>query len=90
MVFAKRKRSPFKGPMLAVNTQGSPSSWRRAGEAGSRSQSVGRRSGEFGGIVEEEEEDEDGMEVEEVDEFSPGAEEEKEDTGTGKTMLVYH
>ncbi|KAF2831934.1 kinase-like protein [Ophiobolus disseminans] len=70
LVFAKRKRSPFKGPMLAVNTQSSPagSAWRRTGDAGSRSHSVqGRRSGEIMGITEEEEEEE---EVEEVDDFS--------------------
>jgi hypothetical protein len=74
LVFAKRKRSPFKGPMLNVNTQGgnSPANWRRGGEAASRNTSVqGRRSGEILGITEEdEEEDEDGEEfVEEVDDF---------------------
>lgn len=71
LVFAKRKRSPFKGPMLAVNTQGSPA-WRRGSDAsgGSRSQSIqGRRSGEIMGITEEDEEEEE--EVEEVDDFSP-------------------
>lgn len=73
LVFAKRKRSPFKGPMLAVNTQGSPA-WRRGSDAGggSRSQSIqGRRSGEIMGITEEEEEEEEEEEVEEVDDFSP-------------------
>lgn len=72
LVFAKRKRSPFKGPMLAVNTSGSPA-WRRGSDAGatSRSHSVqGRRSGEIMGITEEEEEEED-EDVEEVDDFSP-------------------
>lgn len=70
LVFAKRKRSPFKGPMLNVNTSGSPAQgWRRAGESGSRSHSVqGRRSGEIMGITEEEEEEEE--DVEEVDDFS--------------------
>ncbi|KAH7401893.1 kinase-like domain-containing protein [Phaeosphaeria sp. MPI-PUGE-AT-0046c] len=69
LVFAKRKRSPFKGPMLNVNTQGSPAGggWRRTSDgAGSRSHSQGRRSGEIMGITEEEEEEED---VEEVDDF---------------------
>lgn len=67
LVFAKRKRSPFKGPMLNLNTHGSPSAVRSRSEANSRSTSVqGRRSGDFMGI---EEEDED--EIEEVEEFSP-------------------
>jgi hypothetical protein len=67
-IFAKRKRSVFKGPMLSLGGHhgGSPSTSRVRGEAGSRSGSVqGRRSGE---IIVEEEEDED---VEEVEEFSP-------------------
>jgi serine/threonine protein kinase len=66
-VFAKRKRSVFKGPMLSLAGHGgSPSSSRVRGDNGSRSGSVqGRRSGE---IIVEEEEDED---VEEVEEFSP-------------------
>ncbi|CAO2649052.1 Nn.00g100010.m01.CDS01 [Neocucurbitaria sp. VM-36] len=69
LIFAKRKRSPFKGPMLNVNTQGSPA-WRSRSDTGSRSQSVqGRRSGEIMGITEEEEEEDE--EVEEVDDFSP-------------------
>jgi hypothetical protein len=60
-VFAKRKRSVFKGPMLTLGHAGG----RR--ESGSRSNSVqGRRSGE---IIEEEDEEED--EIEEVEEFSP-------------------
>jgi hypothetical protein len=96
LVFAKRKRSPFKGPMLNTNMGAQSSSpaggaaWRRAGESGSRSHSVqGRRSGEIMGITEEEEEEED---VEEVDDFNspslkPGEfveEEEEEDGGTVK------
>jgi hypothetical protein len=59
----------------------SPSTSRVRGEAGSRSNSVGRRSGE---IIEEEDEEED---IEEVEEFSPVREgaceevvEEEEDT----------
>ncbi|KAF2112443.1 kinase-like domain-containing protein [Lophiotrema nucula] len=67
LIFAKRKRSPFKGPMLNLNTHSSPSALRSRSEANSRSGSVqGRRSGEIMGI---EEEDED--EIEEVEEFSP-------------------
>ncbi|KAK1919623.1 hypothetical protein P3342_001915 [Pyrenophora teres f. teres] len=70
LVFAKRKRTPFKGPM--INTSGNPagSGWRsRGGEGGtgSRGTSVqGRRSGEILGITEEDEEEE---EVEEVETF---------------------
>ncbi|KAF2003424.1 kinase-like protein [Amniculicola lignicola CBS 123094] len=68
LIFAKRKRSVFKGPMLNLNTHASPGSrGNRSGE-NSRSGSVqGRRSGEIVGIVEEEEDEE---EVEEVEEFS--------------------
>ncbi|KAF1987713.1 kinase-like protein [Aulographum hederae CBS 113979] len=84
LIFAKRKRSPFKGPMLGMHQAAganSPSrSRRRESGAGSRSGSVqGRRSGE---IIEEEdeEEDEEGdgyadlgeeSQVEEVEAFSP-------------------
>jgi len=62
LIFAKRKRTPFKGPMLG------PGSARRRSDGGggsvSRSGSVqGRASGE---IIQEEEE-----EVEEVDHFTP-------------------
>ncbi|KAL6708748.1 hypothetical protein ACN47E_002444 [Coniothyrium glycines] len=84
LVFAKRKRSPFKGPMLSVSTGSAAiptTSWRNrnisggsggGGDPGSRGTSVqGRRSGEIMGITEEEEEveDEDGMFVEEVEDF---------------------
>jgi hypothetical protein len=74
LVFAKRKRSPFKGPMLNVNNSNSPSAntgFRRTSDHGnaSRSHSVqGRRSGEIMGITEEEEEEEE--DVEEVEDFS--------------------
>ena len=71
LVFAKRKKTPFRGPMLSFGTNGnagSPSGKPRdssTGRGGSRSTSVaGRRSGE---IIEEEDEGE----VEEVDGFSP-------------------
>ena len=73
LVFTKRKKTPFRGPMLSVGTSGnagSPSGKPRdssTGRGGSRSTSVaGRRSGE---IIEEEDEEE----VEEVDAFSPVA-----------------
>ncbi|KAF2876455.1 kinase-like domain-containing protein [Massariosphaeria phaeospora] len=67
LIFAKRKRSPFKGPMLNLNTSGSPAHHRIRSDAASRSTSVqGRRSGEIMGIEEEDEDD-----IEEVDEFSP-------------------
>jgi hypothetical protein len=54
--------------MLNLSTHtGSPAARVREGTSGSRSTSVqGRRSGDFMGITEEEEED-----VEEVEEFSP-------------------
>ncbi|KAL8843568.1 MAG: hypothetical protein Q9170_000072 [Blastenia crenularia] len=85
LVFAKRKKTPFRGPMLSLNAtgyatpsgsgSGSPAPHRAGrdnGGAGSRSASqVGRTSGE---IIQEEDEDE----VEEVEAFSPvgaGAEE---------------
>ncbi|KAI9872240.1 MAG: hypothetical protein M1830_001876 [Pleopsidium flavum] len=76
LVFAKRKKSPFKGPMLNVSsitttTPGSSSAsganhrGRDSSVGGSRSASAaGRRSGE---IIEEEDEDE----IEEVEAFSP-------------------
>ncbi|KAK3700009.1 hypothetical protein LTR37_016169 [Vermiconidia calcicola] len=68
-VFARRKRSVFKGPGLQ-HTGGSPSGYAR-NTANSRSNSVPRKSGEMiQGITEEDEEDED-MEVEEVDQFGP-------------------
>lgn len=68
-MFAKRKRSPFKGPNIGTSNANNPWRSRSGGDAGSRGTSVqGRRSGEIGGIVEEEEEEE----IEEVDDFSPG------------------
>lgn len=94
-VFAKRKKTPFRGPMLSLNASGnfaapsgsgsgSPAPHRAGrvdnGGGGSRSASqVGRTSGE---IIEEEDEDE----VEEVDAFSPigaGAEETVWEEGGG-------
>ncbi|KAL9124586.1 MAG: hypothetical protein Q9217_006098 [Psora testacea] len=75
LVFAKRKRTPFRGSMLSIgtNTGSSSSGRRRDSSAGvSRSASAaGRTSGE---IIEEEDEDE----IEEVDAFSPLAPEAEE------------
>ena len=75
LVFAKRKKRPFRGPALAIGTSnnGSPGGRPRdSSVGGSRSASaVGRTSGE---IIEEEDEDE----VEEVDTFSPVAAEAEE------------
>lgn len=74
ILFAKRKRSPFKGPGLGFNPGGSPAARGRS-EGGSRNSSVqGRKSGEL--IIEEEDEDmleemEEEEEVEEVEAFSP-------------------
>ncbi|KAF2141844.1 uncharacterized protein K452DRAFT_326887 [Aplosporella prunicola CBS 121167] len=70
VLFAKRKRTPFKGPALNMNPiQGSPSSRGRSrSDGGSRSTSIqGRQSGEL--IIEEEEEEEEM--IEEVEAFSP-------------------
>ena len=66
-VFARRKRSVFKGP---GGLGGSPSSHLNR-TANSRSNSVPRKSGEMiPGITEEDEEEEE-MEIEEVDQFGP-------------------
>ncbi|OWP07573.1 serine/threonine protein kinase [Marssonina coronariae] len=65
LVFAKRKKNVFKGPML--NTSSPTSAGNGHARTGSNSRSasvVGKRSGE---IIEEEDEDE----VEEVEAFSP-------------------
>lgn len=77
LVFAKRKKTPFRGPLLNLSTvTGTGGSGRSSSGAGggvrrdssvgaSRSGSVaGRQSGE---IIQEEDEDE----IEEVDVFSP-------------------
>ena len=86
VLFAKRKRNLFKGPMLALNTQQASGSGGRSGSASvsaghSRSASasgLGRRSGEM--AIQEEDEDEDEMvviddgdeeDIEEVEQFSP-------------------
>jgi len=63
LVFAKRKKNLFKGPML--NTSGNKEGSASRGQSHSRSTSlVGKRSGE---IIQEEDEDE----IEEVEAFSP-------------------
>ncbi|KAG8525434.1 uncharacterized protein KY384_009078 [Bacidia gigantensis] len=75
LVFAKRKRTPFRGPHLSIgtNTGTSPSGRARDSSTNvSRSASAaGRTSGE---IIEEEDEEE----IEEVDAFSPVAPEVEE------------
>jgi hypothetical protein len=77
LVFAKRKKNIFKGPMLNMPTSGPSGSVSGSGvRAGSHSRSTsiaGRRSGE---IIKEEDEDE----VEEVEAFSPVTGEEVEET----------
>lgn len=68
LVFARRKRNVFKGPMLNVTSSPSASGegGRSRGQSHSRSTSVvGRKSGEL--VIQEEDEDD----VEEVDAFSP-------------------
>lgn len=67
LVFAKRKKNIFKGPMLNTSPasgSGNGSGHNRAGSHSRSASVVGRRSGE---IIEEEDEDE----IEEVDAFSP-------------------
>lgn len=77
LVFAKRKKNLFKGPMLNTSSpspSGGASGSAARGGSHSRSTSLaGRRSGE---IIEEEDEDE----VEEVEAFSPITGEEMEET----------
>ncbi|KAK7512264.1 kinase-like domain-containing protein [Phyllosticta citriasiana] len=70
VLFARRKRSPFKGPGLSMGIHhGSPNGSRVRDASGSRTSSVqGRRSGEM--IIQEEDEDE-LEDVEEVETFSP-------------------
>ncbi|KAK8224832.1 kinase-like domain-containing protein [Phyllosticta capitalensis] len=70
VLFARRKRSPFKGPGLNMGMHhGSPNGSRVRDASGSRTSSVqGRRSGEM--VIQEEEEDE-LEDVEEVETFSP-------------------
>lgn len=82
-VFARRKRSVFKGPMMSHGGSGSPSALNRStNSSNSRTGSVqGRPSAEMmPGVVEEEDEEEDGFIDEEeyedieVDQFAaPGA-----------------
>lgn len=78
LVFAKRKKNIFKGPMLNTASgsgSGSGSGHNRAGSHSRSASVVGRRSGE---IIEEEDEDE----IEEVDAFSPL-------NGPGETEEMY-
>ncbi|KAL9614759.1 MAG: hypothetical protein Q9167_000750 [Letrouitia subvulpina] len=82
LVFAKRKKTPFRGPMLTIGTagtvgapaSGSPGPRNRDSSSGGGSRSASQARRTSGEIIEEEDEDE----VEEVDAFSPvapGAEE---------------
>jgi len=67
LVFAKRKKNVFKGPMLNVNSSpiGPGEGRSRAGSHSRSASAAGRRSGEL--VIQEEDEDD----VEEVDAFSP-------------------
>ncbi|KAL8674681.1 MAG: hypothetical protein Q9168_000913 [Polycauliona sp. 1 TL-2023] len=82
LIFAKRKKTPFRGPMLSLNSSGLPSSGGsgsgsgspaphrvtgREKSGGSGSRSASQVGRTSGEIIEEEDEDE----VEEVDAFSP-------------------
>ncbi|CZT42787.1 related to serine/threonine-specific protein kinase [Rhynchosporium secalis] len=83
LVFAKRKKNLFKGPMLNTSSPGPAMSGSGHARTGSNSRStslVGKRSGE---IIEEEDEDE----IEEVEAFSPitGPGESEEVFPTGET-----
>ena len=90
LVFAKRKKTPFRGPTLHTTSPiglgggGGGGSRSRDHSVGSRSQSQPRRRS--GHIIEEEdeEEEEDGAEIEEVDTFSPLAANEVEDVVPGQ------
>ena len=73
LVFAKRKKTPFRGPMLHINPSRSPAGRGRDSSASRSASAAGRRSGE---IIQEEDEDE----VEEVEAFSPVAAAEVEET----------
>ena len=76
LTFAKRKKTPFRGPMLHINPSRSPAGRGRDSGTGSRSTSVaGRRSGELVPPVQEENEDE----IEEVESFSPAMVQDVED-----------
>ena len=65
LVFAKRKKSAFKGPMLHINSSLNAGSRSREPSVGGRSASLPRQNG--GTTITEEDEEE----VEEVDNFSP-------------------
>ena len=67
LVFARRKKTPFRGPMLHINPGATSASSNRSREAsvGSRSTSLPRQRS--GPTIAEEDEDE----VEEVEAFSP-------------------
>jgi hypothetical protein len=67
-MFAKRKRSPFKGPMLSLSIGSGKS---RADPLSRSSSAQRKRSGEEAAIQEEDEDEEDFEDIEVVDEFSP-------------------
>ena len=67
LIFAKRKRTPFRGPMLNTGVNGI----RRRSDPNGTSSRTGSTSGQPAGEAPIQEEDED--EVEEVDYFSPMA-----------------
>ncbi|KAK3320101.1 MAP/microtubule affinity-regulating kinase [Cercophora scortea] len=76
VLFAKRKKNLFKGPMLSLGSSRGDSRSSGSGGGGSATHSrsasasgLGRRSGEL--AIQEEEEEEEEEEVEEVDSFSP-------------------
>ncbi|KAL2072474.1 hypothetical protein VTL71DRAFT_11817 [Oculimacula yallundae] len=80
LVFAKRKKNLFKGPMLNTSSPSPVGGHARTGSNSRSASVVGKRSGE---IIEEEDEDE----VEEVEAFSPitGPGEVEEIFATGET-----
>ncbi|KAH8602732.1 kinase-like domain-containing protein [Bisporella sp. PMI_857] len=73
LVFAKRKKNIFKGPMLNTSSPSPGGSHVRTGSHSRSASAAGRRSGE---IIQEEDEDE----VEEVEAFSPIMGNETEET----------
>ena len=79
LVFAKRKKTAFKGPTLHINSNLNTNVRSREHSVGSRSTSIPRQGG--GATIAEEDEDE----IEEVEAFSPigpnDVEETIDDTG---------
>jgi len=73
VLFAKRKRNIFKGPMLALGGGGSRGTGSGSHSRSTSANGLGRRSGEIAIQEEDEDEaaDEEGDYIEEVDSFSP-------------------